>query len=224
MAQRIRYTKAEDEWILSHAEMSVVDEYKAFIDIFGEGRTLSSFKTRRARINNKGLSHTRYTLEEDEWIKANYPALGATEAFKRLCERFGNRHTIESFRSRRRDLGVNIPKDKVNKLRRENHEYNNVAIGTIVKRGRGQNWIKVGEGTEGWMPLTKYLCDVPEGYNIVHLDGDKANDDITNLRVVSKQVTARMTHNRFWSSNPIITETGILCCELQEALDKGDVE
>lgn len=223
MSERTRYTKAENEWIIANINMSVPDEYEAFIKVFGEAHTFSSFKTRRARLNYQGNSHAKYTLEEDEWIKVNYPTLGAVKAFKEFCERFGEYHTMRSFRTRVNDLGVNIPKEKQVSLRRENHKYENVPIGTIVKRGRGHNWIKVGEGAEGWIPLVQYLLDIPEGMIAIHLDGDKANDDPDNLRIISKQVAVRMSRNKFWSKDPIITETGIRCCELQEALRKNDV-
>jgi len=224
MSQRIRYTEAEKEWILAHTDMSVEDEYKAFIRIFGKRCSLSAFKTKRARLNYKGISHSRYTPEEDEWIKANYSMLGAEESLKRLSEKFGDRHTIQSFKSRCTDLGLKVTKKRWREACLNNGKHENVPIGTIQKRGRGHNWIKVGKGCEGWIPLTQHLLECPKGSIIIHLDGNKANDNLDNLRIVNRSISSRMSGWRMWSQNPIITETGIKCCELQEALIQSNTK
>lgn len=222
MSKRTRYSKTEDEWIIANIEMSVPEEYEAFVKQFGNRCTYSGFKTHRARLNCRGNKHAKYTQIEDEWIKANYSILGAEKAFRGLCERFGDRHTMSSFRTRVHDLGITMPEERRFELRSENHKYENVPIGTIAKRGRGHNWIKVGEGTEGWKPLTQHLLDIPDGMIAIHLDGNKANDNPDNLRIVSRAVAVRMSRNKFWSKEPIITETGIACCELQEALKRSE--
>lgn len=221
MSQRIKYSKTETAWILAHIDMSVDDEYKAYIHKFGIIHTLSSFKAKRARLNNKGNKHARFTQQEDEWIKQNYSELGAEETLKGICERFGNRHTYKSLQSRCRDLKLTVTKQRWREACLNNGRHENVPIGTIQKRGRGQNWIKVAKGCEGWVPLTQYLLDCPADSIIVHLDGNKANDNIENLRVVKRKISSRMTAWKMWSENPIISETGIRCCELQEALNEN---
>lgn len=222
MPQRVRYTEAEKEWILAHADMSVEDEYEAFIKNFEKECSLSAFKTKRARLNNKGMSHARYTTEEDEWIIRHYSELGASETFKKLCERFGNRHGYQGFKTRCSELGLKVTEKRWREACLNNGARENVPIGTIQKRGRGQNWIKVGGGCEGWIPLTQYLLECPEGSIIIHLDGNKANDNLDNLRIVNRSISSRMSRWRMWSQNPIITETGIRCCELQDALIRSN--
>lgn len=60
--------------------------------------------------------------------------------------------------------------------------------------------------------------DKPDGYILVHLDNDVTNNSVNNIRAISRSVNARMTANKFWSEDPDITKSGILCCELEELL------
>jgi hypothetical protein len=224
MSKRVRYTEIEKAWILANTDMTVEEEYKAFIVTFGQRCTFSAFKTKRARLNDKGNKHARFTQEENEWIMQNYPSLGAEKTLKGLCERFGNRHTIKSLQTQCKYLSLNVTEQRWREACLNNGHHENVPIGTVQKRGRGQNWIKVGKGCEGWIPLTQHLLDCPEGSIIVHLDGNKANDSLENLRIVKRSINSRMVAWRMYSENPIITETGIRCCELQEALLNTDTE
>lgn len=64
-----------------------------------------------------------------------------------------------------------------------------------------QRFIKIGMARPGragnWMPYSRYLWEqahgpVPEGYRVRHLDGDRLNDDIGNLALVSNADNARI--------------------------------
>ena len=162
----------------------------------------------------------RYTKEEDEWILQNYPTMGAKTAFSEFQKIFGNRHTIESFKSRRRDLKIHVTEERWREACLNNGRRYNVPVGTIARRGRGENWIKVEDGTNGWIPLKRYFLGKQErGMNIVHLNRNKSDDSIENLAVINRKVNARMTHNKFWSENATITKTAIRCCELESLLN-----
>ena len=163
----------------------------------------------------------RWTSEEDAWIVNNYPALGIQEGFEQFQKTFGKRHTLESFKTRRRDLGVHVTPKRWREACQNNGKRENVPIGTITTRGRGENYIKVSKGTDGWIPLKKHILGKTKlNEMIVHLDGNKSNDDADNLMVIERTVGAAMTGNKFWSANPIITKTAILCCQLERALDE----
>lgn len=160
----------------------------------------------------------RWTKEEDEWLKSHHPILGHAEGYKRFCEQFGNRHPWSAYKTRTSELRIKVTDERWREACANNGARENVPIGTIQKRGRGGNWIKVASGTEGWIPLSQYLKKPRDGYVVIHLDGDKSNDSAENLREVSRSVLARMSKQHFWSEEPIITETGIKCCELQQAM------
>ena len=162
----------------------------------------------------------RWTSEEDQWIAEHYSNIGMKATYEGLCKKFGQRHPWESFRTRIYDLHLNVTAERWREACKNNGSHPNVPIGTIVKRSRGENWIKVAEGTKGWIPLKQHLFGKqPEGYGIVHLDGNKSNDSIDNLAVINRKVSARMSRNKFWSENAIITETAIKCCELDSLLN-----
>lgn len=160
----------------------------------------------------------RWTKDEDEVIRKVYADIGMKETYRILCETCGNRHSWESFRTRIYDLNLNVTKERWKEACQNNGKHPNVPVGTIVTRGRGENWIKVSDGTKGWMPYKTYLLGKQKG-NIVHLDGNKANDDVENLAVVDRKTGARMTAYKFWNENPIITKTAIMACQLETLVE-----
>lgn len=70
------------------------------------------------------------------------------------------------------------------------------------------------------------MTGVKKGENqvIVHIDGNKNNNDPDNLFIASRSTLGRMLKNQFWSDNPTITKTGLICCELEELLNKESTE
>ena len=160
----------------------------------------------------------RWTPIEDEWLKSHHPHLGHKEGYKRFCEVFGERHPLSAYRTRTSELGIKVTQERWREACKDNGKHDNVPVGTIKTRGRGHNWIKVSDGTDGWVPLSTYLINPKDGNIVIHLDGNKANDAIDNLVEVSRSICARMSKQNFWNEEPIITKTGIACCELQQAL------
>ena len=160
----------------------------------------------------------RWTAYEDEWLRNNHPVLGHKKGFEEFCKVFGDRHPLSAYMTRTSELGIKVTAERWREACQNNGKHENAPIGTIQKRGRGQNWIKVSKGTDGWVPYAQYLMKPKSDEIVVHIDGDKSNDDISNLRIIKRSVCARMSKQRFWSEEPIITETGIICCELEQAL------
>lgn len=167
----------------------------------------------------------RWTSGEDDLIRSIYPNVGMKATYDELCKVFGERHPWESFRTRIYDLHLNVTHERWEEACKNNGTRTNVPVGTVVKRGRGENWIKVADGTDGWIPLKRHLLgEQGKGMNIVHLDGDKANDDIDNLMAVNREVCALMARNGFWSENREVTRTGIMWCELVQAMKGAQYE
>lgn len=165
-----------------------------------------------------GNKRNRWTVEEDRWLSVNHPSLGHAQGYELFCKTFGNRHPYSAYKTRTSELGIKVTEQRWRDACQNNGTRDNAPIGTIQKRGRGQNWIKVSKGTDGWIPYAQYLMNPKEGEVVIHLDGNKANDDLSNLRIVTRPTLARMSKQQFWSEESIITETGIMCCELQNAL------
>lgn len=212
----------DNEWILAHKA-----EYRYWSEMYPdymaahpeEKHTLNAFVQRTRKL---GLNR-RYTPEQDDWLRENYPALGASEAYIQFGETFGLMKGFEGFKSHIKELGLRVSAQRQYEADRDNGERTNVPVGTISIRNHKQrngkvvkeNWIKVGDGTTGWMQLSHYLLGKPDkGQRIIHLDGNSLNDDPANLVVIDLCTCAMMSGNKFWSNNALVTKTGIEWCKL----------
>ena len=61
----------------------------------------------------------------------------------------------------------------------------------------------------------KYYGDIPSGHKIVFLNGDTLDCRIENLYMATDAAVMMMVKNKWFSSEPEITKTAILCCELE---------
>lgn len=161
-----------------------------------------------------------YSREENEWLKEIYPTTGARETYAQFQIIFNRCPGWAGFKSHLSDLNLKVTKQRWRVACLNNGYHPNVPIGTIVTRGRGENWIKVSDGTNGWIPLKKHrIGNVPRGGMIIHLDGDKANDNAENLMVVDAKTSARLTGCDMWSKNAELTRTAIIWSNLVDALE-----
>lgn len=174
----------------------------------------------RSKCNELGLTH-RYKPEHDEWLRENYPKLGAKEAFKKFCEHFNITKGYEGFKSHINELGIHCTKKQTIERIQANRTAINVPIGTI-REGCRENFIKVGKGTDGWMPMSHYVAGKP-GKNeiVVHLDRNIRNNDPDNLMIVNRRASAMVTGCDMWSEHPQINKTALLACELKRLVDKN---
>jgi len=102
----------------------------------------------------------------------------------------------------------------------------NASIGTIRSRdshGELTYYIKVAPGHSGWMPLSRYIWEqnggqVPDGYNIIFLNG-KREYDVDNMEVVSRSVFLNVTSNKHYKTgDPELTRCLIRYYQLRDAL------
>lgn len=210
------YAGYDDEWILANYKKYVYrkDLFNAYYKQFGFG----NIKNFRSHLASDLKLTRRYTEEQDNFIRDVYPRCGAKETHRLFCEKYGKKG-LEGFKSHINELGIHVSAERQAEADADNGQRDNVPLGTITKRKRGANYIKVNKGTDGWIPLSHHILGKPRrGESVVHLDGDKSNDSPNNLVMVSRKVSARMTANRFWSENATITKTAIKCCELEQVL------
>ena len=205
----------DDAWILDHWKdyRYVSEMYVDYIsEHTDEAHTLNAFTQRTSKL---GLTR-RYTEEQDEWLRKNYPSLGAKEAYDLFCDRFKVRKGFEGFKSHIKELGLKVTAERQREADQNNGEHDGMAIGTVTERCRNSEWIKT---EDGWKPLQRAIVDdVPKGYRVIHLDRNGRNNTLDNLMVISPQVNAMMTGNKFWSSDAEVTKTGVLWCELNIAI------
>lgn len=64
----------------------------------------------------------------------------------------------------------------------------------------------------------KHFGNIPEGYNIIFLDGDRKNFDINNLKAIKKSHDLIMNNNKLFTKDGDLTSTGTL---IAEVIDKS---
>ncbi|MBR3243035.1 MAG: HNH endonuclease [Parasporobacterium sp.] len=211
-----KYTGFDDNWITENWQRfsswgAMYEEYKV---THKSSYPVSSFRSHCSQ--DLGLKR-RYTPEQDKWLAENYPHMGAEKAHKAFEETFGIKKGLQGFKTHCNDLGLHVTDKRWREACQNNGHHEGMPIGAIRKRSRGVVFTKT---EDGWKPLCHTLVgDIPKGHFVVHLDKDTTNNEKENLAVISRKVGARMTVNKFWSDNAELTKTGVLCCELEEALE-----
>lgn len=211
------YVGFDDKWILKHWK-----EYGRWTDMYEDYKKIypdihhSTENFRRHCNIDLHLSRT-YTEEQDAWIRNNYPNMGARESYEEFQKTFGIKKGFSGFKSHITDLGLKVTKERKQIADANNGNHEKKPNGSVRKNARGQYFVK---RNGKWISMAKdAVGEIPKGHAVVHLDGKQDNNNPDNLAVISRKTLGRMTHNRFWSEDPEITRTGILCCELANALE-----
>jgi len=208
----VRY---DDDWIVAHWEplrnwLKLRDEYNR---VHGTDIKYSTFK---AHCNVKlGLNY-HYSEEQLEWLKENYPKLGRIKAAKIFNEKFSENKSAWAIKNMCQRMGLRVTEERHSEIAIENSgRYH--PVGAVRPMAHGEPYVKT---EDGWVPVKEQVMGKQKGKILVFLDGNQNNVEKNNLMFITRAVSARMTKNEFWSENPEITKTGILCCEL-EGMVKG---
>lgn len=91
----------------------------------------------------------------------------------------------------------------------------------------GYIMIKVRDGclNKNWELKHRWLYEkefgkIPEGYNLIFLDGNKQNVVLSNLKLVSKSEDLIMNRNKLFSTDKDITNTGSLIAKVIDKTNK----
>lgn len=172
-------------------------------DEFGTGFTRSAIDN---RIKKKGLSTKapcyRYTEEQDKWLCQNISHYTYPDLVDAFNEKF---HTSQSY--------YNIKSHCIRKGFKGGNSYQKgyknwriTPIGT-EKIYNGRIYVKVSDAPTSrtnknhmanWEGKERLVWEqhhgkIPEGYNIVHLDGNPLNCDISNLECTTNSIQGSIT-------------------------------
>ena len=171
------------------------------------------------------MSGTPYTHDQLAFMAEHGADMTTAELTSALNTAFNTNHTAASVRTVLKQLGVKKSKE----TRSRNCAMNGDPIGSEKIIG-GYRYIKVRKSSGGfYKDWEREIClvyknaygDIPEGYMVVTLNGDKLDACPENLALISKKVAARMANGHgksFWSNSADITKAGIAVCELDQAL------
>ena len=171
------------------------------------------------------MSGIPYTKEQLAFMEKHGADMTTTELTNALNKAFSTGHTAGSVRTTLKNMGILKSKE----TRARNCAMRAKPIGSAKIIG-GYRYIKVRKSSGGfYKDWEREIClvyknaygDIPEGYMVVTLNGDKLDARPENLALISKKVAARMANGHgksFWSNSADITKAGIAVCELDQAL------
>ena len=113
-----------------------------------------------------------------------------------------------------------IERTKLTRFKDGQRPQNTVPIGTVKELKDGYLWFKIDDKLkpkrkkDNWKPLHHFMYQfyhgpIPDGYDVMFLDGNKRNFDKDNLEIVTKAERLYLNRHGFISSNPAITRSGL---------------
>lgn len=175
--------------------------------------TVIRYNTFKSHCHRLGLDF-HYSAEQQEWLREFYPDHGYVVTAEEFNKRYNTNRSPNAVKNQCKRMGLRVEYHRRQARGIENSHQNIHPVGSIVVKQHGEPYLKT---ENGYKQLKRIVYGkVPRGKVLIHLDGNQANCEKDNLYPVSRAVLARMTKNRFWSENGIITKTGAMCCELED--------
>ena len=122
-----------------------------------------------------------------------------------------------------------INKTKGTRFKKGDMPHNHKKVGSERITIDGYIEIKTQEPNK-WQLKHRYIYEkkygkIPDGYNVIFLDGNKQNLDLSNLKLVSKAEDLIMNNNQLFTNDKNLTETGTLIAKIinkSSKLRKGE--
>lgn len=204
---------------------------------FGTSYTATQISGVRKRLGllvGKVFQKRILTSEQHDYFLKNYVGKTAQEFADEMNEKFDLSLTSKQVKNYRRNNRLNsgltgqfekghtpinkgkkfpnMPKNS-GQFKKGSKPPNYVPVGTITQTTDGYPKIKVADPNVWELLHRKTWIEhhgpIPKGHSIVFLDGDKTNYDITNLACLSKNEVARMNQNHLFTSDAVLTKSGI---------------
>lgn len=172
---------------------------------FGTGFSLNAIynRARALQLTGKKTSYHNYTKEQDEWLRQNitkytYPDLAG--AFNQIFNTNIGYYALKNHCFKKRFKGGNP-------YHKGYRNWRSAPIGTERIGNDGRIWVKVSDlptkrtdknHLANWMPKGRLVWEqhhgkIPEGHNIVFLDGDPLNCDISNLECTTNSIQGQIS-------------------------------
>lgn len=215
----------QDDWILKHYEEfnRYGDLAKAYNEEFNENlkrRTIERHCKNALLLKSyRELNGYNYSHQEMEFIRNYYPDHGAEKTSKEFYKRFGRNKTPDCIIHIANHYNIHLNEGTFKKLCSKANEQRAIPIGEIhIYRGRA--YIKTENGLKlaSRVVWEKEKGKIPNGYNVIHLDGDPTNCDISNLFLLSQKDAGIVNVMGIQSGNPELVKLAILWCKLYTEL------
>lgn len=220
------YRGYNDQWILENLQ-----KYPSWKKLFDEYYRVFNFGNLRNFRNHlySDLGLTRkFTDEQNEWLKKNYPKLGAKKAAQEFNKVFPVGRSKQTIVTQAFKLGIKVDKDVAASLQKSGSEKRPIGSSVIRYSQKGRNkparattWIKLSTGEwvrESYAAFEK----VEKNQRVIHLDGNSVNNSKDNLELIDMKTLSKMTAYKMWSEDATITKTGIMTVQLENLLERKD--
>ena len=228
-----KYVKHDwhNQWIIENifsysSYHEAADAYRRIFSIDISSSALKKHCTYTLQIRKpRDKNYRHITKEQAEWLKDVYPKVGVLETQKMWNDRYNDDLSATCIKQIARRIGCVVSNEvaianKLNAAHKEGSKRSlrrigdtRMECGRMVMKAEDGNWKSAGRCV--W---EKANGKIPKGYAIVALDGDTTNVRLDNLEMVPLTYIGKLQRNNFFSSNPEITRTGIIWCDLDTVL------
>jgi len=199
-----RYSQEEIKWLKNNSQLYSRKELTELLNAkFNDNRTKSSVATYCKKHGFKACTDGRFKPGNRTW------STGLSS------EEHRSHFTKESYSSMKKPLARYREKHKVGD--RYMMKVGDVRIPYIIVSTDYRIPFKKRIIPETRYVLKQHGIEVPEGYSVLHLDGNILNNDISNLVVVSDYERLVITSNG-WFGNKEITKTGLEYAKLRKLI------
>jgi len=186
----------------------------------------------------------KYTPELVEFVRANAAGRSRKEIIEMVEKALGVKISINGLKSIFTSYGIstgndgrfkkgNVPHNKgmhqptrgrasETQFKKGGRPHNWRPVGSVYVRGDGYAWRKIAEPNvireEHRCVWEEHYGPIPDGMNVMFLDGDRRNCSIENLTLVSKQENVVMNKKGLRSEDPEATRAGITAAKLTIAI------
>lgn len=220
-----KYTEEEKEFIKNNVKNCYLSDLVIkFNKKFNTNITEQQLENFKQRYKLKSGINYQFTEEQQLFINYNIDKMFTGELAKEFNKKFNTNITqkqIRNYKSRNKlhsRLVYREGKPITAPLLPVGFEYKSngsVFIKITNKRNVKKQW-----QTKARYVYEKEYGKIPKGYEIIHLDGDKSNDNLCNLQMVKKGVVQAINLQQLRTNNKQANETAIKLVELQMEKNK----
>ena len=176
-----------------------------------------------------------YSESERNFLRDNIANCSYTELSSKFNAKFRTHLTVDAIEHTCKRIGINHGHPGAKFVKGKHNQFSptcpigseTVSAGKVYIKIVNNKVISSGKHCkENWMQKNRYVYEqsygkLPDGYQIIALDGNRRNFAPNNLYAVPRKISMMLCANKWFSKSPEITLTAIKYCELFYALKEG---
>lgn len=226
----------QDNWLQEHvlnseSYLKLTEEYNKTFGTNIDWRVIKSHCNNKLGIHKERKAYRHYTEEQLKFLSERYEKMGNRELLELFNSTFHENRTMSSMKNFGVQYHMQVDKSvrQINRRKRldkdtskrktRNAGDTRIESGRLVMKDKNGDWksaIRV-----VW---EKVHGPVPKGYVVTALDGNCFNFALDNLICVPKTYLGLLLKHDLRGNDPEITKTGIMLCELIEAMKQQEKE